>query len=213
MSSLDTKANIANIQQQTPKNVRLVAVSKGHGVDKVTTALEAGHKIFGENRVQEAIDKFSTIRGKHDFELHMIGHLQSNKAADVLTHFDWLHSVDRENLAKKLSDSWSTQSRCKNMLIQVNIGDEPQKSGIPTAQANEFISHCLHDLNLPIKGLMCVPPADDPEPFLYFGLLRQMVMRYKLPELSMGMSNDWQDAVETGATIIRVGTAIFGERS
>ncbi len=190
----------------------IIVVTKHHPASSVRPLLENGHRIFGENKVQEAQQKWGEL--KHDFpdtELHLIGALQTNKVADALMLFDVIHTVDREKLAKKIADEAQKLQRFPKLFIQVNTGEEEQKSGISPKQADEFIQHCLHALNLPVIGLMCVPPVDEPAG-LHFALLRDIAARHQLPHLSMGMSSDFEIATAMGATYLRIGTAIMGER-
>jgi pyridoxal phosphate enzyme (YggS family) len=195
------------------ESARLIAVSKSHDESAVREALAAGQRDFGENRVQEAQDKFPALKREFpDLTLHLIGPLQSNKAADAVALFDWIHSVDREKLARVLAQEMARQNRRVSCLVQVNTGEEPQKAGIAPAGADAFIALCREDLKLPVTGLMCIPPVDE-EPSLHFALLREIARRNRLPELSMGMSGDFEIAAEFGATLLRVGTAIFGART
>lgn len=192
--------------------VTLVAVSKTHPAEAVAAALKAGQKVFGENRVQEAQGKFPELKAQHpDIELHLIGPLQSNKAREAVALFDAIESVDREKLARALADEMQKQQRRPRLFIQVNIGEEPQKAGIAPAQIDAFVKLCRDELQLAIDGLMCIPPADK-HPAPYFALLREMAKRNGLPQLSMGMSGDYETAIQFGATHVRIGTAIFGAR-
>ncbi|HVJ53661.1 MAG TPA: YggS family pyridoxal phosphate-dependent enzyme [Aliidongia sp.] len=191
----------------------LVAVSKTKPVEDVKAALAAGQRIFGENRVQEAIAKFAPLRARvPDLELHLIGPLQTNKVKEAVQNFDVIETVDRPKLAQALADALAKQpGRLRQVLIEVNTGEEPQKAGILPADADDFIRDCVERLKLPVGGLMCIPPADD-EPSLHFALLRDMARRHGLPVLSMGMSGDYRIAAKLGATHVRIGTAIFGAR-
>ena len=174
--------------------ITLIAVSKTHAADAIVPLLEAGQRVFGENRVQEAEAKWPALRARfHGIELHLIGRLQSNKAEEAVALFDAIHSVDRPS------------------LVQVNIGDESQKGGCPIAELPALLERCA-EAGLPVAGLMCIPPADV-EPAPYFALLAKLARRHVLPGLSMGMSGDFETAVTIGATHVRVGTALFGERS
>ena len=173
----------------------------------------AGQFIFGENKVQEAIAKFSELKQRYsDIELHLIGSLQSNKVVEAIQHFDVIHTVDREKIAKAISTEIIKQGKKPKLLVQVNIGEEPQKSGVIPNQIDEFLNYCKNDLNLQVNGLMCIPPAEQ-ESRLYFALLNKIAKRNNLEQLSMGMSNDWQNALAFEASYIRVGTAIFGQRN
>ena len=194
-------------------SVALVAVSKTHPAEAVLEALAAGQMLFGENRVQEAAQKFPGLRAAHPaMQLHLIGGLQTNKAGDAVRIADVIESVDRPRLATALADAMRKQARRPNVLIQVNTGDEPQKSGVPRAEADAFIRMAVEELELPVAGLMCIPPAeDDPQP--HFGWLAGCAARHGLGVLSMGMSSDFEAAIAEGATHVRVGSAIFGARA
>jgi pyridoxal phosphate enzyme (YggS family) len=192
--------------------VTLVAVSKTNPASAVRAALAAGQRVFGENRVQEALEKFPALRGEFpDLALHLIGPLQTNKVRDAVAHFDVVETVDRPRLAEALAREMARAGRRPPCLIEVNTGEEPQKSGIFPATVDEFIVDCRDRLGLPIMGLMCVPPHDE-EPSPHFALLRELARRNALPLLSMGMSADFETAIRFGATHVRVGTAIFGAR-
>jgi len=192
--------------------VTLVAVGKTHGADAIRAALVAGHRVFGENRVQEALGKFPALRGEFpDLVLHLIGPLQTNKVKEAVAHFDVIETVDRPRLAEALAREMARTGRRLPCFIEVNTGEEPQKSGIFPAAADAFIADCRDRLGLPIVGLMCVPPHDE-EPSPHFALLREIAQRNGLQGLSMGMSADYEVAIRFGATHVRVGTAIFGAR-
>ena len=192
--------------------VTLVAVSKTHPADAVRAALRAGQRIFGENRVQEALGKFPTLRGEFpDLKLHLIGPLQTNKVKDAVAHCDVIETVDRPRLADALAREMARSGRRLPCFIEVNTGEEPQKAGVLPEAADGFIRDCRNRLDLPIVGLMCIPPEHE-EPAPYFALLREIVRRNGLDQLSMGMSADFETAIRFGATHVRVGTAIFGAR-
>ncbi len=192
--------------------VALVAVTKTHGADRAAAALEAGHRLFGENRVREAQTKWPDLRARWpDLRLHLIGPLQTNKAAEAVALFDVIETVDRPRLAAALAREMARQGRRPDCLIQVNTGEEPQKAGVAPAEAETFIADCRETHGLPIIGLMCIPPATEP-PAPHFALLRSIALRAGLPVLSMGMSGDFEAAIQQGASHVRVGTAIFGER-
>jgi PLP dependent protein len=192
--------------------VTLVAVSKTHPAASVRAALQAGQRIFGENRVQEALAKFPALRGEFpDLTLHLIGPLQTNKVKDAVAHCDVIETVDRPHLAQVLAREFERSGRQLPCFIEVNTGEEKQKAGILPASADEFIRDCRDRLLLPIVGLMCVPPAHE-APALHFALLREIARRNSLDKLSMGMSADFETAIRFGATHVRVGTAIFGAR-
>jgi len=204
--------NIKTIKAELANKCKLIAVSKNHSTNAVQQAIQAGHTIFGENKVQEASTKFKDI---NNIELHLIGPLQTNKIKQALSTFDFIQTIDREKLANKIATELSNKDyRCKQFFIQVNIGEEPQKSGIMPLEADSFIKYCQHDLNLNVTGVMCIPPADDiNNHFLHFGLTRNFAKHHNLPNISMGMSADWQLASKMGATHIRLGTGIFGPRN
>jgi hypothetical protein len=192
--------------------VTLVAVSKTHPVDAVLAALTAGQRIFGENRMQEALAKFPALRREFsDLVLHLIGPLQTNKVKDAVLHCDVIETVDRPRLAEALAREMERSGRRPLCFIEVNTGEEPQKAGILPAAADSFIRDCQDRLQLPIEGLMCVPPEHE-EPALHFALLREIAGRNGLLQLSMGMSADFETAIRFGATHVRVGTAVFGTR-
>lgn len=190
----------------------LIAVSKGQPQARIEAALRLGLRHFGENRVREAIGRWQTHRAAYpDLRLHLIGPLQSNKAAQAVALFDTIHSLDREKIARVISDETARQNRKIACFVQVNTGEEPQKAGIAPADAPDFIAFCRDELSLPVIGLMGIPPADEP-PGPHFALLYQLAREQGLTELSMGMSNDFEQAIRFGATCIRVGTALFGQR-
>jgi pyridoxal phosphate enzyme (YggS family) len=192
--------------------VTLVAVSKTHPADSVRSALEAGQRIFGENRVQEAIAKFPGLRRDYpDLTLHLIGPLQTNKVKDAVAHCDVIETVDRPRLAEALAREMQRSGRHLPCYIEVNTGEEPQKAGVLPADADAFIADCRDRLGLAVAGLMCIPPEHE-EPALHFALLREIAQRNGLDQLSMGMSADFETAIRFGATHVRVGTAIFGAR-
>ena len=193
-------------------DVSLIAVSKVQPLDRVAAVLDEGHRIFGENRVQEAASKWPDFRERYDgIELHLIGPLQTNKVKQAVQLFDAIHSVDREKLARKLADEFSASGKTMPVFLQVNTGEEPQKAGCLPSEADAFIATCRDDLQLPVAGLMCIPPAEE-EPSLHFALLKKIAQRNGLTGLSMGMSSDFESAIALGATHVRVGSAIFGAR-
>ena len=190
----------------------LVAVSKRQPDDRIDAALAAGHRVFGENRVQEAQERWTGRRCLHpDLMLHLIGPLQTNKAADAVALFDVIEVVDRPKLARSLSSEMARQGRHLPCYVQVNTGEEDQKSGVLPEEADGFIAFCRDECGLDIAGLMCIPPVDE-EPAMHFALLRTIAERNGLAGLSMGMSGDYEEAVRFGATSVRVGSAIFGRR-
>ena len=205
-------AAAARAADRAPESVTLVAVSKTHPAASVRQALLAGHRVFGENRVQEAQAKYPELRGEFpDLALHLIGPLQTNKVRDAVALFDVIESVDRLRLAQALAREIEHSGRRPPCLIEVNTGEEPQKAGIMPADADGFILECRERLELPIIGLMCVPPLDE-DPAPHFALLREIARRNDLQVLSMGMRADFEKAIRFGATHVRVGTAIFGAR-
>lgn len=192
--------------------VTLIAVSKTFEADDIRPVLVAGQRVFGENRVQEAMGKWPALR--HDFagiELHLIGPLQSNKAKEAVATFDVIHTIDREKIARALKDEMTAQGRDLPCFIQVNTGEEPQKAGIAPKEADGFIRLCREDIGLNVIGLMCIPPVEE-APGPHFALLQKIAIRNSLSQLSMGMSADYETAVSFGATHVRVGSAIFGGR-
>jgi pyridoxal phosphate enzyme (YggS family) len=192
--------------------VSLVAVSKTHPADSVRAALQVGQRVFGENRVQEALAKFPGLRQEFpDLRLHLIGPLQTNKVRDAVAHCDVIETVDRPRLAEALAREMERSGRHLPCFIEVNTGEEAQKAGVLPELADGFIADCRDRLGLPIIGLMCIPPEDE-EPALHFALLREIARRNGLDQLSMGMSADFETAIRFGATHVRVGTAIFGAR-
>ena len=193
-------------------SAQLIAVSKVQRNERVLNVLKQGHTVFGENKVQEAQGKWPMFREKFsNSKVHLIGPLQSNKVKQAVELFDAIHTLDRLKLAQKLSNEVQAQGKAPDMFIQVNTGEEEQKSGVIPSEADQFISDCI-SLDLPIKGLMVIPPINE-EPTLHFGLLRKIAHRNGLRGLSMGMSSDFESAIAMGATHIRVGSAIFGERN
>ena len=192
--------------------VNLVAVSKTHPANSVRAALETGQRIFGENRVQEAIAKFPGLRGDYpDLTLHLIGPLQTNKVKEAVAHCDVIETVDRPRLAEALAREMERSGRYLPCFIEVNTGEEPQKAGVLPTDADAFIADCRDRLGLAVNGLMCIPPENE-EPALHFALLREIARRNGLDQLSIGMSADFETAIRFGATHVRVGTAIFGAR-
>lgn len=208
---LDAVAKAEQDAGRASGSVRLIAVSKVQPLERVEAVLEQGHRVFGENRVQEALGKWPDFKERYaGVELHLIGPLQSNKARVAMELFDAIHSLDRPKLASKLAAVAQEIGACPDLMIQVNTGEEPQKAGILPAEADAFIAEA-RAMDLPVKGLMCIPPVDE-EPSLHFALLAKIAARNGLPELSMGMSSDFKSAIALGASYIRVGSAIFGER-
>jgi PLP dependent protein len=200
------------IARRSPADVALIAVSKTRSADDIRPLLDAGHRIFGENRVQEAGDKWPALRAVYpDIELHLIGQLQSNKAEEAVALFDCIHSLDRISLLTALGKAMVKAGKSVPCFIQVNIGEEEQKGGCAIAELPALIKAARAE-GVPIIGLMCLPPADvEPAPF--FALLAELAARHGLAQLSMGMSDDFGTAIQLGATHVRVGTALFGARS
>ena len=192
-------------------SAKLVAVSKVQPPDRIAAVLDQGQRLFGENRVQEASTRWPDLREKYDgVEVHLIGPLQTNKVNQALELFDAIQSVDRPKLAKKLADAAQTRGACPPLFLKVNTGEEPQKAGVVPADADAFIAEC-RQMDLPVLGLMAIPPADE-EPALHFALLKKISDRNGLDELSMGMSADFESAIRLGATYVRVGSGVFGQR-
>jgi pyridoxal phosphate enzyme (YggS family) len=205
-------ATAAKAADRDPAAVTLIAVAKTHPAAAVEAALAAGQTVFGENRVQEAQGKYPALQRRHPaLRLHLIGPLQTNKVKDAVALFDAIQTVDREKLARALAAEMARQNRKLELFIQVNIGEESQKAGVPPREADAFIRLCRDELGLTIAGLMCIPPAEH-QPAPYFALLREIARRNGLGALSMGMSGDYESAIRLGATLVRVGTAIFGTR-
>ncbi len=195
-----------------PAKIRLIVVSKTFGAAAIEPVLQAGHRDFGENRVQEAQGKWPGLRENYpDLRLHLVGPLQTNKVRDAVALFDAVHSVDRDRLAAELAREMQRQRRSLSLFVQVNTGEEPQKAGVAPSQTANFVGRCRDVHRLHIDGLMCLPPADD-DPAPHFGLLRGLASGLDLPFLSMGMSGDFETAIAQGATHVRVGSAIFGAR-
>jgi pyridoxal phosphate enzyme (YggS family) len=198
--------------QRDPAGVTLVAVTKTFGADAIAPVIAAGHRVFGENRVQEAKAKWPALRARHpDLELHMIGPLQSNKAREAVELFDAIHSVDRPSLCEALAKELARQGRRPLLFVEINTGAEAQKAGLLPQDADAFIARCRDAYGLDIAGLMCIPPLDE-APAPHFALTAKIAARNGLRLLSMGMSADYATAIAFGATHVRVGSAIFGER-
>jgi pyridoxal phosphate enzyme (YggS family) len=205
-------ARAARDAERDPESVALVAISKTFPAEAVAPVLAAGERVFGENYVQEARAKWPPLRERFGpVELHLVGPLQSNKARDAVELFDAIHSLDRPSLAEALAKAMDKTGRRPRCLVQVNTGEEPQKCGVLPAEADAFLESCRERYGLPIEGLMCIPPADEP-PSPHFALLRTITERNGLTTLSMGMSADFEAAIQLGATHVRVGSAIFGSR-
>ncbi len=192
-------------------SVKLVAVSKVQPLDRVRAVLEQGHRLFGENKVQEAAGKWPAFREEfQDITLHLVGPLQTNKARQAMQLFDVIETVDRPKLVRTLARLRDEMGHCPPLFVQVNTGEEPQKAGVLPDETDDLVALC-RELDLPLVGLMCIPPAEE-EPSLHFALLAKIAARNGLSELSMGMSGDFERAIAQGATYVRVGSAVFGER-
>ena len=215
MSLEDIQTRIADAaakHNRSLDDIHLIAVSKVQPLDRVEAVLDQGHRVFGENRVQEAQGKWPAFRDKFDnIELHLIGPLQTNKARAAMELFDVIHTVDRPKLARTIARIAEETGNCPDIFVQVNTGDEDQKAGCALEDADALIEEC-RALKLPLKGLMCIPPIDE-APSLHFALLAKIAARNELTGLSMGMSSDFEEAIAQGATHIRVGSAIFGART
>lgn len=221
-NAIDVAANLRAVQSKLNAalseagrdqgEVSIIAVSKMHDAERIEGALAAGHRIFGENRVQEAAAKWPTLRADYpDIELHLVGPLQSNKSRDAVALFDVIHSIDRPKIARTISEAIEAEGRSPKLLVQINTGEEDQKSGVAPLQADAFVRQCREEFGLSLSGVMCIPPVDqDPAP--HFALTEKIARRNGLDWISMGMSGDFETAAQLGATHIRVGSAIFGLR-
>lgn len=205
-------SSAASKARREASSVALIAVSKTFDALEIQPAIDAGQRVFGENRVQEAQGKWPGLRTAYpDIKLHLIGPLQSNKAADAVALFDAIHTIDRPKIAKAIADEMRKQYKQLQLFVQVNTGEEPQKAGVMPADAKAFVAMCRDDLGLEIAGLMCIPPVEE-EPAVHFAFLAKLADEIGLPGLSMGMSGDYETAIAFGATHVRVGSAIFGSR-
>lgn len=222
MPSTDVSACFAAVQAKLNKaadaakrqvgDITLIAVSKQQQDDRIDAGLATGHRVFGENRVQEAKERWTERKGLYpDLKLHLIGPLQSNKTADAVRLFDVIHTIDRPKIATAIAAEATKQNKHIDCFIQVNTGNEPQKSGIAPNELADFLTFSRDEAGLSVKGLMCIPPVDE-EAAMHFALLRTLADRHGLEGLSMGMSSDYAEAVRFGATHIRVGSALFGAR-
>jgi pyridoxal phosphate enzyme (YggS family) len=221
--SSDASANLASVlariaaaareARRDPASVHLIAVTKTFGADDILPVLDAGHRLFGENRVQEAKAKWPALRERHPgIELHLIGPLQSNKTKEAVQLFDAIHTVDRPKIAEAIAGEMARQGKRLKLFVQVNTGEEPQKAGVPPREAASFLRLCREELKLEIAGLMCIPPAEE-EPAIHFAFLAKLANDLGLAQLSMGMSADFETAVAFDATHVRVGSEIFGRRT
>jgi PLP dependent protein len=206
-------AAAAKSVRRDPAEVRLIAVTKTFDAPEILPVLRAGHRQFGENRVQEAKGKWPELQAQFpDLRLHLVGPLQSNKAKEAVELFDVIHSIDRPKIARAIAEEMKKQRRRLELLVQVNTGEEPQKAGVIPTELPAFLALCRNELGLEIGGLMCIPPVDE-EPALHFAFLEKLAAENGCATLSMGMSDDYETAVQFGATYVRVGSAIFGSRS
>jgi pyridoxal phosphate enzyme (YggS family) len=205
----DVHKNSSHYKSEIPT---LIAVSKKQEDYKINDALLCGQKYFGENRVQEAMQRWeSKLKLYKDIELRLIGPLQTNKVKQALKLFNVIETLDREKLAKEIANNINDETKTQSFYIQINTGDEGQKGGIGALEADDFINYCKNDLALPISGLMCIPPEIE-EPAMHFSLLKKIAYKNNLQKLSMGMSNDFEEAIKFGATSVRIGSMFFGER-
>jgi pyridoxal phosphate enzyme (YggS family) len=212
VSILGRIAGAARSVGRDPASVNLIAVTKTFEAAQILPVLDAGHRLFGENRVQEAKAKWPPLRARFpDIELHLIGPLQSNKAREAVQLFDAIHTLDRPKIAKAVAEEMERQRRRPTLFVQVNTGEEPQKAGVLPKEAAGLVRLCREEHGLAITGLTCLPPVEE-EPALHFALLAKLAKELDLAELSMGMSADFETAIEFGATYVRVGSAIFGPR-
>jgi len=210
LNDIEEAHSNSNFSKSLPP--KLVLVSKKQSEEKVIEALNTGQRCFGENRVQEAENRWSSkISQYKNLQIRLIGPLQTNKIKQALNFFDIIETIDREKVAKEIANKFNEYVKTKSFYVQVNTGNECQKSGIEPLKSDEFIKYCIEDLKLPIVGLMCIPPLNE-EPQMHFALLKKIAQRNNLKELSMGMSNDFKEAIKFGATSVRVGSAIFGDR-
>jgi hypothetical protein len=214
MSLPDIKNRIHQTEVNFSKSIgdtKLIAVSKVQPIARIESVLEQGHRVFGENRIQEAQSKWPAFKEKYeDVELHIIGPLQTNKTRAAMELADSIHTLDRLKLAKNIARLAQEIGKCPELFVQVNTGDEQQKAGVLVSEVESFVNDCLN-MDLPVKGLMCIPPVDE-EASLHFALLKKISENCGLAQLSMGMSGDFEKAISFGATHVRVGSAIFGDR-
>ena len=212
LSEIQKRINNAETEfSRHPGSTKLIAVSKVQPIDRIKSVLDQGHRVFGENRVQEAQSKWPTFKEQYeDIELHIIGPLQTNKTRAAMELADFIHTLDRIKLATGMARIAQSLGRCPELFVQVNIGEEQQKSGVVPKETKAFVKECL-DMDLPVKGLMCIPPVNE-EASLHFALLKNIAEDCGLSDLSMGMSSDFEKAISFGATHVRVGSAIFGDR-
>lgn len=214
LNTVETRLRDAEAKAGRPENsVKLVAVSKTFTAEAIKPVLDQGHRIFGENRVQDSLGKWPDLKASYDdVDLHLIGPLQTNKVKEAVGLFDCIQSLDRPKLARVLAETFSATGRSSRLFVQVNTGEEDQKAGVLPDSVDKFIDECRSVYDLGIEGLMCIPPVNE-EAALHFALLASIAERNGIAELSMGMSADFETAVALGATYVRVGSAIFGQRS
>ena len=209
---IKNKINEIVIKKQLKTNPQIVAVTKTFSIDKINPLINVGHNHFGENKLQEAIAKWTDVKKNNSsLQLHMLGKLQSNKAKKAVEFFDYIHSLDNEKLANKISKYENELNKKVKLFIQVNVASEKQKSGIEINHLENFFNYCKSELSLNIVGLMCIPPVDE-KSYKYFELLNNCSTKFNMKELSIGMSSDYSDALLYGSTFLRIGTAIFGKR-
>lgn len=215
MSLEKIKKEIKKLEKKydrTPGDVKLIAVSKVQPEKRINLVLSKNHKIFGENRVQEAMKKWPKFRENHsNIDLHLLGYLQTNKVRLAFENFEYIHTLDRINLAKAIANEANKKGFCPKLFIQINTGKEEQKTGIYPEEAINFINDCIKNFELPVIGLMCLPPIDQ-DSSVHFKFLKSLAKKTGLNELSMGMSSDYEKAIKNGSTFVRIGTAIFGRR-
>jgi pyridoxal phosphate enzyme (YggS family) len=212
MIILDNYYKIKKVVDALSNNTKIISVTKNFSIEKIDPLIKEGHKDFGENKVQEANLKWSNILKKYtDINLHLLGHLQSNKVSEAVNIFSYIHSLDSEKLANKFMIEENKVNKKLKYFIQINIGEEQQKFGISIREATDFISFCKNEAKLEIIGLMCIPPANK-DPNFYFSKLKELALSNNLFHLSMGMTHDYIEAIHHGSTYIRIGTGIFGER-
>jgi PLP dependent protein len=213
LAGIKARMAAVKVAAKAARPAQLIAVSKTYDADAILPVLQAGHRAFGENRVQEAQGKWPGLRAQFPgIELHLIGPLQSNKAKEAVALFDYIHTIDRPKIAEAIAAEMARQSRRLQLFVQVNTGEEPQKAGIIPRETMAFVAMCRDQLKLEIAGLMCIPPVDE-EPAVHFAFLAKLAREAGLPGLSMGMSADFETAIEFGATYVRIGSAIFGARA
>lgn len=214
LTAIKTRIEIAKEESgRDHDEVQLIAVSKTFFSDSIVPVIQSNQTVFGENRIQESLQKWPELLANHaNLELHLIGPLQSNKTAEAVRMFDVIHTVDREKIAKAIKKEMEVQQKSLRLFVQVNIGEEHQKSGVLPKEVDDFVKKCRDDIGINIEGLMCIPPlSENSGP--HFALLRKIAARNNLPNLSMGMSSDYELAIRMGATHVRVGSALFGERN